>query len=173
MDDRYAAFMGMAPKRIPHWEHWSCPDAETYITGIDCYEHPRKCRLKMEELYPQLGLPMPEADDPVPRPELDAQGNAATADGQGKHYVRWGTGKSSHWDWGKRFRTAEDVFAFSPLKHSDFTDIPAVESVDFSSEEKIYEHYRKDYPTGWDKAPEGSDAAATFYNTMFMWPLMT
>jgi len=22
--DRYMAYMGMAPRRIPHWEHWSC-----------------------------------------------------------------------------------------------------------------------------------------------------
>ena len=25
------------PKRIPFWENFSCPDAETYITGIDYY----------------------------------------------------------------------------------------------------------------------------------------
>lgn len=56
--ERYLAFMGKAPRRIPHWEHWSCPDAETYITGIDYYEHPRLCRLRMRELYPQLELPI-------------------------------------------------------------------------------------------------------------------
>jgi len=33
-EDKYLAFMGLAPKRIPHWEHWSNPDAETYLTGI-------------------------------------------------------------------------------------------------------------------------------------------
>ena len=67
--DRYMAYMGMAPKRIPHWEHWSCPDAETYLTGIDYYEHPKLCRQKMHELYPQLGLGVPETDAPKPRPE--------------------------------------------------------------------------------------------------------
>jgi len=30
-DDRYLAYMGLAPTRIPHWEHWSCPDAGTYL----------------------------------------------------------------------------------------------------------------------------------------------
>jgi len=30
-DDRYLAYMGLAPKRIPHWEHWSCPDADAYL----------------------------------------------------------------------------------------------------------------------------------------------
>ena len=29
--DRYLAFMGRVPHRLPHWEHWSCPDAETYL----------------------------------------------------------------------------------------------------------------------------------------------
>ena len=70
--DRYMAFMGLAPKRIPHWEHWSNPDTETYLTGIDYYQHPRLCRLKMQELYPQLGLAIPETDDPKPRPEEQA-----------------------------------------------------------------------------------------------------
>ena len=73
-DDRYLAFMGLAPRRIPHWEHWSCPDAETSLPGIDYYEHPRLCRLKLAELYPQLGLPVPETDDPKPRPTLGPGG---------------------------------------------------------------------------------------------------
>ena len=67
--DRYLAFMGLAPKRLPHWEHWSCPDAETYLTGIDYYAHPRLCRLRLREIYPQLGLGIPDTDDPKPRPE--------------------------------------------------------------------------------------------------------
>ncbi len=25
-----------------------------FLTGIDYYEHPRLCRLRMQELYPQL-----------------------------------------------------------------------------------------------------------------------
>lgn len=64
--DRYLALMGRRPKHIPHWEHWSCPDAETFITGIDYYEHPRLCREKMLTYYAQLNLPVPESDDPVP-----------------------------------------------------------------------------------------------------------
>ncbi len=27
----------------------------------------------------------------------------------------WGDGETTHWDWGKRFSTEEEVFAFSPL----------------------------------------------------------
>ncbi len=172
--DRYMAYMGMAPKRIPHWEHWSCPDAETYLTGIDYYEHPRQCRLKLHELYPQLGLGIPEKDDPKPRPKLDLKGQSSSTDEEGRSRVRWGEGETSYWDWGKHFKTAEDVFAFSPLEQGDFTNIPVVESRDYSDEEELYEMYRKGYPAEHeDKAPEGSTASVGFYNTMFMWPLLT
>jgi len=168
------ALMGMAPKRIPHWEHWSCPDAETYLTGIDYYEHPRQCRLKLAELYPQLGLGIPETDVPRPKPKLDLAGESSATDEQGRHHVRWGDGVTSHWDWGHHFKTPEDVFAFSPLEQGDFTDIPVVESHDYSEEEKLYELYRKNYPAEWgDTAPEGNGATVGFYNTMFMWPLLT
>jgi hypothetical protein len=173
-DDRYLAFMGLAPRRIPHWEHWSCPDAETYLTGIDYYEHPRLCRLKLAELYPQLGLPVPETDDPKPRPTLGPGGASSYTDAQGRHYVRWGDAHTGHWDWGKQFRTAEDVFAFSPLAQGDFTDIPVVESRDYSDEEALYRAFRAGYPAEWgDRAPAGSTSSAGFYNTMFMWPLLT
>ena len=48
-DARYLSFMGRGPDRIDQWEHWSNPDAATYITGIDYYEAPRDCMLKMNE----------------------------------------------------------------------------------------------------------------------------
>jgi len=173
--DRYLAWMGLAPKRIPHWEHWSCPDAETYLTGIDYYEHPRLCRQKLAELYPQLELGIPEKDDPKPRPKLGLSGDSSATDADGRHHVRWGDGETSHWDWGKQFKSAGDVFAFSPLEHAaDFATIPVVESRDYSDEQKLYEMYRKNYPAEWgDKAPEGDCASVGFYNTMFMWPLLT
>jgi len=172
--DRYLAYMGLAPKRIPHWEHWSCPDAETYLTGIDYFEHPRQCRLKLRELYPQLELPIPEKDDPIPRPQLNLSDQTSRTDEAGRRHVRWGDSETSHWDWGEKFQTAEDVFAFSPLEQGDFTDIPVVESRDYSDEDKLYEMYRKGYPAEWgDQAPAGSTASVGFYNTMFMWPLLT
>jgi hypothetical protein len=172
-DERYLAFMGLAPKRIPHWEHWSNPDAETWITGIDYYDHPRECRLKMRELYPELGLGVPDSDDPVPRPKLGADASSCV-DEEGRRHVRWGAAESGHWEWGEKFHTADEVFAFSPLKQADFTDIPVVESFDYSSEEAIYQRYRRNYPEEWgDQPPAGSSAGTSFYNTMFMWPLLT
>ncbi|MBS7612180.1 hypothetical protein KEJ27_08285 [Candidatus Bathyarchaeota archaeon] len=175
--DKYLALMGGRlgkPKRIPHWEHWSCPDAETYITGIDFYEHPRLCRLKMAELYPQLELPIPERDDPIPRPENLMSGRSSYIDEHGRRHVRWSHSLSDHWNWGERFKTLDDVFSFSPLKQGDFTNIPVVESRDYRDEGKLYREYRALYPAEWgDKAPEGSTASVSFYNTMFMWPLLT
>ena len=172
--DRYMAYMGLGPKRIPHWEHWSNPDAETWLTGIDYYEHPRLCRLKLRELYPQLGLGVPDSDKPRPRPRLGAGGDSSDS---AKHTVRWGDGETATWEHGEAFfKTEEDVFAFSPLEHAaDFVKWPhVVVDWDYSSEEKLFEFFGgDDSPGAPDKAPEGSDASVCFYNTMFMWPLLT
>jgi DNA-binding NarL/FixJ family response regulator len=172
--DRYLAYMGLAPRRIPHWEHWSCPDAETYLTGIDYYDRPRDCRLKLRELYPELELGIPESNAPIPRPSLDLGEHSSTADEVGRHSVRWGDSVTWHWDWGKSFPDVDAVLEWSPLEHADFTDMPVVESRDYSDEEKLYESYRRCYPADQgERAPAGSTATVGFYNTMFMWPLLT
>ncbi|MFW6156209.1 MAG: hypothetical protein ACOC7J_02725, partial [Armatimonadota bacterium] len=172
VSDRYRAFMGLAPRRIPHWEHWSCPDAESALTGIDYYEHPRRCRLRMRELYPELGLRVPESDEPVERPELGLGEQSSGVNEDGKRCVRWGAGTSSHWDWGAGFETAGDVLSFSPLENADFSEREVVEKRDLSSEEVIEARYREQYGDA-TSAPEGSAAMVSFYNTMFMWPLLT
>ena len=165
-DPRYESFMGLGPKRIAHWEHWSNPDAETYLTGIDYYDHPRLCRLKLQGLYPQLSLPVPEKDDPILRPEQQ--------DDRGKG--RWGDAYRDHWqqeEAAKRFSSYDEMLSFSPLAQGDFTGWHVVVDGDYRSEDCIYERYRSAYPTEWgDSAPEGSPASVGFYNTMFMWPLL-
>ena len=165
--NKYLAFMGMWPKKIPHWEHWSCPDAETYLTGIDYYEHPKLCRERMRELYPQLELPVPQTDDPKPRPTLSQDGQSKRVLEKGAHVVRWGDGESSDWNFGRDFKTTEDVFSFSPL-----SDDPEITK--WLDEDKAVEILRKDLaPDCGDKPPEGQAVLAGFYNTMFMWPLLT
>lgn len=169
----YEAFMGKNPKLIPNWEHWSNPDAETYITGIDYYKHPKLCRQKIAELYPRLRLGIPETDEPIKRPELDLTDKTFNTDDKGFRHVRWGDSVTSHWEFGSTFKTTEDVFKFSPLENPDLTQFPCVENQDYSSVEVLYNKYCKNYPAEWgDKAPEGSTASAGFYNTMFMWPLL-
>ncbi|MEI8244078.1 MAG: uroporphyrinogen decarboxylase family protein [bacterium] len=165
-DDIYRTYMGHGPQRIVHWEHWSCPDAETWLTGIDYYDHPRLCRLKMQELYPQLRLGVPETD--APKRHLEAQ----TDEGKG----RWGDAYRDHWQQEvatQRFANLDEMLKFSPLQQADFTGWHVVVDGDYGSEEVIYQRYRKNYPAEWgDRAPEGSSASVSFYNTMFMWPML-
>lgn len=167
-DVRFDTYMGKGPKQVPHWEHWSCPDAETYLSGgIDAYEHPKLCREKIKELYPQLGLHVPKEDTAQPRPE----------DQEDTGHGRWGGRMRDHWqqkDASHRFKDMDEMLKFSPLEVGDFTGWNVVVDNDFSSEDIIYERLRKNYPEEWgDKAPEGSSASCGFYNTMFMWPLLT
>ncbi|MCX7591886.1 MAG: hypothetical protein N2255_09705 [Kiritimatiellae bacterium] len=165
-DPWYETFMGRGPRRVVHWEHWSNPDAETYITGIDHYVHPRLCRLKLNELYPFLNLPVPEKDDPLPRPEEQ----------QDRGKGRWGDACREYWQQevaARRFSSREEMLRFSPLAQADFTGWRVIEDGDFSCEEVIYERYRKKYPSEWgDQPPPGSDTRVGFYNTLFMWPLL-
>lgn len=165
-DARYESYMGLGPKRMAHWEHWSNPDAETYLTGIDYYEHPRLCRLKLQELYPQLGLGIPENDEPKPRPEQQDD----------KTKGRWGDSYRDHWQQdvaSRRFKSREDMLRFSPLAQGDFRGWHVVVDDDFRSEEVFYQERRKNYPAEWgDKAPARSATSVGFYNTMFMWPLL-
>jgi hypothetical protein len=173
IDDRLNTLMGRGPKQMVHWEHWSCPDAETYLTGINYYDHPRECRLRLQQLYPQLGLNVPESDAPVARPRLDSEDNTANHE---RHTVRWGAGETDTFVHGEAFfHTPEDVFAFHPLEHADFTHWKhVVMNWDFSSEEVIYQRLRKDYPLEWgDQAPTDRCSETWFYNTMFMWPMLT
>ncbi len=165
-DPRYDTFMGRGPRRIVHWEHWSCPDAETYLAGIDYYKHPRLCRQKLADIYPQLNLTVPESDEPIP--SIDEQ--------EDQGWGRWGAEYRSNWqqhDASHRFKDLDDMLKFSPLEQGDFTGWNVVVDGDFSSEEVIYERFRKNYPEEWgDKAPGGSSASVGFYNTMFMWPML-
>ena len=158
--------MGFGPRRIAHWEHWSNPDAETYLAGIDYYDHPRLCRLKLKELYPQLDLEVPDTDNPKQRPEQQSE----------KGKGRWGDSYRDHWqqeEAGRRFKTLEEMLRFSPLEQGDFTGWRVVEDADFRSEDMIYERYRKQYSVEWgDQAPPDSSASVMFYNTMFMWPML-
>ncbi len=163
---RYLSFMGCGPKRIAHWEHWSSPDAASYITGIDYYQQPRTCMLRLNELYPFVGFPVPASDDPLPRPDDPA------------HHSTWRWGDQARDGFQqqvaqRRFGSREQMLRFSPLQQADFTGWSVVEDGDFSSEEVIYQRYRPRYPAAWgDTAPAGSDASVSFYNTMFMWPLL-
>ncbi|MCY2931251.1 MAG: hypothetical protein NTV86_17535 [Planctomycetota bacterium] len=172
-DVKYDTYLGHGPKQMVHWEHWSCPDAESYMAGVDLYDHPRQCRLILKERYPQLELGVPDNDDPWQRPRLGHDAGQDSSDPE-KHTVRWGQGESATFEHGAAFKTAEDVFAFSPLAKGDFRDWSVVACDDYRDEEDLYKRWRAGYPAEWgDKAPEGVAHMGGFYNTMFMWPLLT
>jgi hypothetical protein len=166
-DPRYESYMGLAPKRIQHWEHWSDPDAATDITGIDYYQRPRSCMKRMVAMYPFLDISVPEEDDPLPR--IDEQ--------EDRGHGRWGEAYRDHWQQdiaAHRFATDEEILRFSPLAQGDFTGWNVVEDGDYRTEEAVYSRYRPRFPEAWgDRAPAGSSASASFYNTLFMWPLLT
>ena len=163
MGDRwFDTFMGHGPRQLAHFEHWSCPDAETYLTGIDYYEHPRLCRQRLQQLYPQLGLGVPDTDAPRPRPRLGTAADQTSANPDA-HTVRWGDAETGTWQHGEAFfKTPDDVFAFHPLARPDFRDWPhVVMNWDFSSEEIIYQKLRANFPAEWgDQAPAGNSANA-------------
>ena len=155
-DARYESFMGLGPRRMAHWEHWSNPDAETYLTGIDYYAHPRLCRLRLKELYPQLDLAVPETDEPKLRPEQQRERSKG----------RWGDAYRDHWQQevaGHRFTSPEEMLRFSPLEQGDFSGWRVVVDGDFRTESAVYGRYRSQYPAEWgDRAPAGSSAAVGF-----------
>jgi len=161
---KYLTVMGRGPARIAHWEHWANPDAASYITGIDYYRSPQTCMERLNRLYPFLELPLPESDDPVPRPETQLGRD------------RWGHLVRDSWQQNKadsRFSSREEMLQWSPLEQGDFTGWGVVVDGDFSSEEAVYRRYREKFPAEWgDTAPQGSDVSVGFYNTMFMWPVV-
>ncbi len=165
------AKFGKKPNHIPHWEHWSNPDAESFITGIDYYQAPRSCRLRMNELYPDLGLGVHAADVPIPRPE------ARFADGADEeaHVVRWGEANTVTFEHGEAlFADEEAVFAFSPLAQGDFRQFPVVEELDFRDEANLYEQLLdRHHLRGITVRDPESTEMPWFYNSMFMWPLLT
>ncbi len=165
------SFQGRGPKRVSQWEFWSCPDAETYLTGIDYYEHPKRCRKKFKELYPLLGQSVPETVYPVERADQeDNKGSHGAA--SGKRAVRWGASFTWEWDWGRDFETVEEVLAFSPLENADMRKRHVREQLDYRSEETLYQQFKERMPAGLDEPPEDRIVVLDFYNTMFMWPLL-
>ena len=166
-DPLYESFMGLGPKRIAQWEHWSNPNAASYITGIDYYKQPRSCMLKLIEMYPFIvnGIGVPDTDDPIPT--LEEQLDQGHGQWGGRYRDYWQQDVAEH-----RFKDLDEMMAFSPLEQADFRGWNVVVDQDFSSEEIIYQKYRALYPAEWDKAPEGSSVYTSFYNSMFMWPML-
>ncbi|MDD5596865.1 MAG: uroporphyrinogen decarboxylase family protein [Victivallaceae bacterium] len=164
--NKYLALTGKGTTHIPHWEHWSNPDAETFITGIDHYEHPLPAARKMNELYPELYLNLPADDTPVPKPGNEADLENAT--------VRWGDGETVTFEHGGFFKDDASILNFSPLRQGDFSAFPVIENHDYRDAEKLYQTMLDRHGLrGVETVPQYSIAVPWYYNTIFMWPVLT
>lgn len=165
------AFNLQPTDHIPMYEHFSNPDAEYLITGIDPWEHPRLARERLYEVtYMDVGG-VPASDDPIPRLPED---QSSFHDPDGRVAVRWGTGKSWHWDWGHLFPTIDDVLKYRPLEHLDLTNADVVENRDYSvSVDEMSRQFQAGLDYARQLAGDRCLVQAGFYNTIFMWPLLT
>ncbi|MGD9519131.1 MAG: uroporphyrinogen decarboxylase family protein [Armatimonadota bacterium] len=158
--------------RIPHWEHLSNPEFLRLMSGLDPYEHPRQAALKtLEQLPIDMGGGVPATDDPIEPLAADA---AYGTGPDGSRLPRWGSGVSSHWEWGSAFTSVEQALAYQPLEHLDLRHAPIVAQLDYS---RSVEDLAWDMQGG-DLPPKGGPRAehlkgGSFYNTLFMWPLLT
>lgn len=157
--------------RISMYEHFSHPDAEQAITGIDPWEHPRLARERLYELTYMDAGGVPGSDDPIPRlPDNES----SFTDSEGRRSVRWGTGQSWHWDWGNLFPNIDAVLAYKPLEHLDMRNADVVESRDYSiSVEEMAQQFQAGIDFARHLAGDRCLVQGGFYNTLFMWPLLT
>ncbi len=158
--------------RIPHWEHLSNPEFFRLMSGIDPYQHPQLAAQKtLENLPIDMGAAIPGSDDPI---EELPEDESSWVGEDGRRRVRWGTGFTGHWEWGEEFKTVEQALAYDPLEHMDQSGKEVIAAMDYS---RPVEDIARDMQGG--DLPEYGGPRAThlkgagFYNTMFMWPLLT
>ncbi len=152
------------------WEHFSNPNAEHVITGIDPWQHPRLARERLHELTHMDVGGITGSDDPIER----MPDESSFADESGRKSVRWGTGQSWHWDWGRLFPTVESCLQYDPLEHMDQRNMDVVENRDYSiSAEEMARQYQAGIDAARAVAGDRSLVTGGFYNTIFMWPLLT
>ncbi len=158
--------------RIPHWEHFSNPEFFRLMSGVDPYQHPQEAARKtLEQLPVDMGAGIPATDDPIePLPE----DQSSFVDENGRRHVRWGAQLTGHWEWGEDFQTVEQALAFEPLKNLDMRERQVIAQMDYS---RSVEDIARGLQGGDLPEPGGPRAehlkAGSFYNTMFMWPLLT
>lgn len=159
--------------RIPHWESLSNPEFEHRLTGIDPWQHPRLSRMRMLELIPQDVGEVPLLDDPIERPP---EGQLTSVDENGRGTARWGTSQTWHWDHGKEFDAIDDVLSYDPLVDMDLrkSSIIGGGGIDYSrSVEELAAGLQRDIDRSRAATGELALVTAGFYNTLFMWPLLT
>ncbi len=157
--------------RIAHWEHLSNPAFEEAVTGVDPWQHPQRARRRLLELLPVDVGAVPDSDEPIERVSPD---QFTVVDSEGRQSARWGTGSTWHWDWGRRFKTIEDVVAYDPMADMDQTQTDVVANLDYSlSVDELAQQYQATLDEARALTGELSLPVLGYYNTLFMWPLLT
>ncbi|MFH0965484.1 MAG: uroporphyrinogen decarboxylase family protein [Planctomycetota bacterium] len=157
--------------RIPHWESLSNPSFEQAHTGIDPWEHPRLARKRLLEMLPIDVGGVPESDERI---QKLPDGELTFEDSEGRKQARWGTGKTWHWDWGHRFRSIEDALAYDPLEDMDLRGKGLVADYDYRlSVEELAAQFQSELDADRQATGELALVIPSFYNTLFMWPLLT
>ena len=159
--------------RIPQWPVMDCPAFVQELTGIDPHEHPQRAMLRLTELLDLDISRVPTSDEPSQ--VRFAEGQDVALDAEGHEVVRWGTGSTSGWDWGKKFCTVEEVLAFEPLDH--LAEMPLAHSGARHDFRKPVADLAYEFGEPHRQLQELVGARAlvngSFYLTLFMWPLMT
>ena len=157
--------------RIPHWESLSNPAFEEQMTGIDPWKHPLKARQRLLEKIPQDIGALITSDEPVERLE---EGRLTFEDEDGRRSARWGTGRTWHWNWGENFKSIDDVLAYDPLEHMDQRDTGVVAGYDYRlSVDELAGELQRSIDEKRKIAGTRVLVSGGFYNTIFMWPLLT
>jgi len=157
--------------RIPHWEHFSNPDFEQLVTGLDPWTTPKNARARLLELLPLDVGDVPLSDDSLPRlPENET----TFTDADGSRAVRWGTGKTWHWNWGGLFKSIADVLAYDPAAHPDQRGAGIVAELDYSlGVEDLAAQLQGELDASRAATGDRALVVPGYYNTLFMWPLLT
>ena len=157
--------------RIPHWESLSNPAFEERLTGIDPWEHPQRARQCLLDKLPQDMGAVPASDEPLERLE---EGNLTFTDEDGRRSARWGTGRTWHWNWGEHFHTIDDVLAYDPLEHMDQRGTGVIAEHDYAlAVDELAQELQQGIDRQRSATGDRALVAGGFYNTLFMWPLLT
>lgn len=171
--DAYKTMIGKVPKRIPHWEALANPDFEQLVTGVDPWEKPRTARLKLLEKYKLDIISVYKEDKPFPKPTSTI--STVKMDNNDIR-ARWDRTTTETWVHGSEFHSIEDVLSYEPLKHLDLREKKSiVVNRDYSlDDESFYNQYLQGVTEGnIDSEYEQPVRQVGFYNTLFMWPLLT
>ena len=165
------AINGQYSDVIPHWESFHNPAyIETYL-GIDPYREPLKAAQELLRTHPIDVAVVGYGNSTISSTE---EKDGMILDEQGKKLPRWGTGVTERWEWGIGFASIEDVLAYEPLSEMNFVGKGFVADYDFSlSAEELGKVFQSQIDTQRNLFGDTALELAGFYNTLFMWPMLT